>query len=61
MAKIEIFKDKKKEYRARLKSRNGKILFTTEGYKSKVSATKAIMCIYDIMSDGNTKVKYITK
>lgn len=40
--KGEIFKDKKGEIRARVKSTNGNILATTEGYKNKASAENAL-------------------
>lgn len=40
--KFEIFVDKKGEYRFRLKAKNGEILATSEGYKSKQSCFNAI-------------------
>lgn len=36
--KFEIFKDKKGEFRFRLKSSNGEIVLASEGYKAKSSA-----------------------
>lgn len=40
--KGEIFKDRKGEIRARVKSSNGKIIATTEGYKNKSAAENAL-------------------
>ena len=41
--KIEIYKDKQGEYRARIKSPNGKIIWaTSESYKQKRSVEKAV-------------------
>jgi len=40
--KFEIYLDKAKEYRFRLKARNGEIIGTSEGYKSKESAKNGI-------------------
>ena len=40
--KGEIFKDTKGEIRGRVKSTNGNILATTEGYKDKRSAENAL-------------------
>lgn len=42
MAKWQIFKDSKGEYRARLKSNNGQTIVWTEGYVAKQSAKDAI-------------------
>ena len=35
MAKFEIYKDKRKEFRWRLRADNGQIIAVGEGYKSK--------------------------
>lgn len=51
MSKFEIYKDKKKEYRLRLKASNGKIIFTTEGYKRKQSAINAYEVIENAVND----------
>jgi len=40
--KIELFKDKDKQWRFRLLARNHKIIAQSEGYKRKASAVKAI-------------------
>lgn len=42
MHKFEIYKDKKGESRFRFRAGNGEIMFSSEGYKSKSSAVKAI-------------------
>ncbi len=39
---IEIFKDKKKEFRFRVKARNGKIIAQSEGYKTKKGCERGI-------------------
>ena len=43
--KFEIFFDKKKEYRFRLKSSNGEIILASEGYKSKDSCKNGIKSV----------------
>ena len=40
--KFESYLDKSGEYRFRLKARNGEIIATSEGYKSKTSCTNGI-------------------
>ena len=42
MSKFEIYKDKKGETRFRFRASNGEIMFSSEGYKQRASATKAI-------------------
>ena len=39
-AKFELYKDKKGEFRFRLKSGNGENILASEGYKAKTSAKK---------------------
>ena len=41
-AKFEMYLDKKKEYRFRLKAANGQVIATGEGYKSKDSCLSGI-------------------
>ena len=41
-AKFEMYQDKKKEYRFRLKAANGQVIATGEGYKSKDSCLSGI-------------------
>ena len=43
--KFEIYKDKKGEFRFRLKARNGEIIAAGEGYKTKTSCLKGIESI----------------
>ena len=38
--KFEIFKDKRGEYRFRLRASNGEIVLASEGYRSKAGANK---------------------
>jgi len=40
--KFELYKDKRGEYRFRLKAGNGEIIATSEGYASKAGATNGI-------------------
>ncbi|QMU61903.1 MAG: DUF1508 domain-containing protein [Gammaproteobacteria bacterium] len=41
-AKFELYKDKKGEFRFRLKSSNGENILASEGYKAKTSAKNGI-------------------
>ncbi len=51
----ELYKDKKGEFRWRLRHLNGTILATSsEGYKSKASATK---CIENVKNTAEAPVK----
>jgi uncharacterized protein YegP (UPF0339 family) len=43
--KFEIFKDKKGEFRFRLKASNGQTVLTSEGYKGKSSAKNGIASV----------------
>ena len=45
MHKFEIYKDKKGESRFRFRAGNGEVMFSSEGYKSKASAVKAVESI----------------
>jgi uncharacterized protein YegP (UPF0339 family) len=45
VSKFEIYKDKKGETRFRYRAANGEIVFSSEAYKAKASATKAIESI----------------
>jgi len=40
--KFEIYKDKSEEFRFRLKARNGEIIGTSEGYKTKANCKNGI-------------------
>jgi len=45
MGKFEIYKDKKGEYRFRLKAGNGEIIAESEGYKTKQGCMKGIVSV----------------
>ena len=45
MSKFEVYKDKKGETRFRYRAANGEVMFSSEGYKAKASAMKAIESI----------------
>ncbi len=48
--KFEIFQDKNKEFRFRLKAINGEIILQSEGYKSKDDAKDIITKIGELAS-----------
>jgi len=55
--KFEIYKDKRKEWRWRLKARNNKIIAVSEGYKLKSSAKRSILKMWkDILLYGNVPI-----
>ena len=56
--KFEIFSDKKKEYRFRLKSSNGEIILASEGYKSKDSCKNGIK---SVKTNSTSKVVDVTE
>ena len=45
--KFEINQDKKKEWRFRLKSSNGRIIATSEGYKTSNGCLKGVYAVMD--------------
>jgi uncharacterized protein len=52
---FELYKDKKGEFRWRLRHANGNIMATSsEGYKAKASATK---CIENVKASADAPVK----
>ncbi len=53
--KFELYLDKGGEYRFRLKARNGEIIATSEGYKSKASATNGIASVQKNVVDAKTE------
>lgn len=53
--KYEIFKDKKGEYRFRLKSSNGQIIATSEGYTRLSGCRKGIEAVKRL-ADSEVKV-----
>ena len=52
MAKFELYKDKAGEFRFRYKASNGEPMFSSEGYKAKASAMKAIESIQKNASEA---------
>ena len=48
--KIEVYKDRKKEWRFRIKAKNGRILAHGEGYKNKLDVHKAIYAIEEVIT-----------
>jgi uncharacterized protein YegP (UPF0339 family) len=50
--KFEVTKDKRGEYRFRLKSTNGQVIAVSEGYKTKASANKGIESIKKLAADA---------
>jgi len=50
--KFEITKDKRGEYRFRLKATNGQTVAVSEGYKTKTSAYKGIDSVKTLAADG---------
>ena len=56
--KFEIYKDKRGEYRFRLKAGNGEIILASEGYKRKSSAKNGIESVKkNAPSDGRYERK----
>ena len=49
---FEIYKDKKGEFRFRLKSRNGEIVASGESYPSKAIAKKGIAAVQRAAADA---------
>ena len=49
---FEIYRDKKGEFRFRLKSRNGEIVATGESYPSKAIAKKGIAAVQRAAADA---------
>ena len=43
--KFEVYKDKRGEYRFRLKAGNGEVIATSEGYKTKAGAENGIKSV----------------
>jgi len=50
--KFEVFKDRKKAWRFRLKSPNGKIISASEGYDSKQKCLNGIRSIIENAADS---------
>ena len=56
---FEIYKDKKNEWRWRLKAKNGKIIAQGESYKRKKAMLKTISSITDTFRFGYLSVKIV--
>ena len=50
---FEIYTDKGDEYRFRLKSSNGQVVLSSEGYKSKASAQNGVESVQTNCADGS--------
>ena len=53
MGKFEIYKDKREEFRFRLKSGNGQTILSSEGYSSKASCNNGIASVRKNSADDN--------
>lgn len=60
-AKFEIYKDKKGEFRFRLKAKNGETILQSEGYISKQGCQNAIETVKKNASDENRFEKKTAK
>lgn len=58
--KFEIYKDKKGEFRFRLKAGNGENILSSEGYKVKSGATNGIASVQKNAGDESRFVKSAT-
>lgn len=61
MSKFEIYQDKKGEYRFRLKSSNGQIILTGEGYSSKSACNNGVESVKKNAADDSKYVKLESK
>lgn len=59
--KFEIYKDKRGEYRFRLKASNGQNILASEGYKSKSSCTNGIQSVMKNAVDDSRYERKDTK
>lgn len=50
--KFEVFKDRQKQWRFRLRARNGKIIATSESYISRRNAVLGIESVQDCAPDA---------
>jgi len=53
MGKFEIYKDKREEFRFRLKASNGQTILTGEGYKAKAGCTNGIESVKKNATDDS--------
>lgn len=52
MLTVELYLDKKKQFRTRIKARNGKVVFdSAEGYKRRQGALNGLHCV--LAAEGN--------
>ena len=59
--KFEIYKDKRGEFRFRLKASNGQIILASEGYKAKPGCTNGIESVRKNSADDNRFERKETK
>lgn len=59
--KFELYKDKRGEFRFRLKAGNGEIILASEGYKDKSGATNGIESVKKNAADAARFEKKISK
>jgi len=52
ISQFEVFKDRKKQWRFRLRARNGKIIATSESYVSRRNAVLGIESVQDCAPDS---------
>ncbi|MGD2132949.1 MAG: YegP family protein [Maricaulaceae bacterium] len=55
--KFEVYKDKRGEFRFRLKATNGQIILASEGYKTKASCTNGIASVRKNAKKSRFEVK----
>lgn len=56
--KFELYADKAGEFRFRLKARNGEVIATSEGYKSKASCENGIASVVKNAADEKIEKAY---
>lgn len=56
--KFEVYNDKKGEFRFRLKARNGEVIATSEGYKTKASCLNGIESVKKNAPEAETVKDY---
>lgn len=58
---IEIYKDKKEEFRFRVKAKNNEIVAVSEGYVSKQGCRKGIDSLLDNISEVKDLTELLTE
>jgi uncharacterized protein YegP (UPF0339 family) len=61
MAKFEIYKDKRGEFRFKLKASNGQSILASEGYKAKSSCTNGIKSVRKNSQDDSKFERLVAK